>query len=120
MEALPIKIPADVLGFVGHTLGFWPKESLVCITPDQKNMVGATLRVDLPKTHGGHFAHAQSVAGCIPNDAMPQRSSFRLHLLPRRRTSSPPLSPWWFSNMAQETRCVEPRRPASRRRRRFP
>jgi hypothetical protein len=32
MEAFTIKSPADVLSFVGHTLGFWPRESLVCIT----------------------------------------------------------------------------------------
>jgi hypothetical protein len=49
MEPLTIKTPADVLSFIGHTLGFWPPESLVCITLDA-NRVGATLRVDLP-TH---------------------------------------------------------------------
>ena len=32
MEPLTIKTPADVLSFIGHTLGFWPRESLVCIT----------------------------------------------------------------------------------------
>lgn len=48
MEALTIKTPADVLSFIGHTLGFWPKESLVCITLDKNNIVGATPRVDLP------------------------------------------------------------------------
>lgn len=48
MEELSIKTPADVLSFVGHTLGFWPQESLVCITLDKNNIVGATLRVDLP------------------------------------------------------------------------
>jgi hypothetical protein len=69
MEALSIKTPADVLSFVGHTLGFWPTESLVCITLDQKNMVGATLRVDLPKSDGGLLAYAQTVAGYITNDA---------------------------------------------------
>ncbi|MDQ0678869.1 hypothetical protein QFZ30_002251 [Arthrobacter pascens] len=69
MEALTIKTPADVLSFVGHTLGFWPKESLVCITLDKKNIVGATLRVDLPKTDGGLFTYAQTVAGYITNDA---------------------------------------------------
>ena len=69
MEALSIKTPADVLSFVGHTLGFWPKESLVCITLDKKNMVGATLRVDLPKSDDGLFTYAQTVAGYINNDA---------------------------------------------------
>src|SRR5688500_8364452 len=32
MEKLTITTPSDVLSFVGHTLGFWPQESLVCIT----------------------------------------------------------------------------------------
>ncbi|MGJ0383843.1 hypothetical protein [Paenarthrobacter nicotinovorans] len=32
MNALTIKNPADLLSFIGHTLGFWPEESLVCIT----------------------------------------------------------------------------------------
>ncbi|UZX02826.1 DUF4192 domain-containing protein [Arthrobacter sp. CDRTa11] len=69
MESLSIKTPADVLSFVGHTLGFWPKESLVCITLNHKNMVGATLRVDLPKSEEGLFAYAQTVAGYIQKDA---------------------------------------------------
>src|SRR5688572_22590133 len=34
METLTIKSPADLLSFIGHTLGFWPQESLVCITVD--------------------------------------------------------------------------------------
>lgn len=69
MEALTIKTPADVLSFVGHTLGFWPKESLVCVTLDKNNIVGATLRVDLPRTDRGLFTYAQTVAGYIRNDA---------------------------------------------------
>jgi hypothetical protein len=48
MEKLNIKTPSDVLSFIGHTLGFWPKESLVCITLNE-NSVGATLRIDLPR-----------------------------------------------------------------------
>ena len=56
MEALTIRTPADVLSFIGQTLGFRPKESLVCITLANKNNVGATLRVDLPRTDDGLFA----------------------------------------------------------------
>lgn len=51
MEKLTIKTPSDVLSFVGHTLGFWPKESLVCITLNE-NSIGATLRIDLPSQPG--------------------------------------------------------------------
>ena len=27
METLTIKSPADLLSFIGHTLGFWPQEA---------------------------------------------------------------------------------------------
>ncbi|MEC5193295.1 MULTISPECIES: DUF4192 domain-containing protein [unclassified Arthrobacter] len=67
MEALTIKTPADVLSFIGHTLGFWPRESLVCITLAE-NHVGATLRVDLPKP-GAEISYAQTVAGYLAHDA---------------------------------------------------
>lgn len=66
MEALTIKTPADVLSFVGHTLGFWPQESLVCITLDA-NRVGATLRVDLPR-RGGESTYARTVADYLAHD----------------------------------------------------
>ena len=45
MNALTIKDPADLLSFIGHTLRFWPQESLVCVTLDN-DKVGATLRID--------------------------------------------------------------------------
>ncbi|MFD5277614.1 DUF4192 family protein [Pseudarthrobacter sp. NPDC058362] len=48
MEKLAIKTPPDVLSFIGHTLGFWPKESLVCITLNE-NSISATLRIDMPR-----------------------------------------------------------------------
>ena len=51
MEKLTIKTPSDVLSFIGHTLGFWPQESLVCITLND-NSIGATLRIDLPRQTG--------------------------------------------------------------------
>lgn len=41
--------PADLLSFIGRALGFWPAKSLACITVD-RDKVGATLRIDLPKT----------------------------------------------------------------------
>ncbi|WP_115787476.1 DUF4192 domain-containing protein [Arthrobacter silvisoli] len=67
METLTIKTPADVLSFIGHTLGFWPIESLVCITL-RDNRVGATLRVDLPKP-GAELSYARTVAGYLAHDA---------------------------------------------------
>ncbi|MBP2217143.1 DUF4192 family protein [Arthrobacter sp. CAN_C5] len=71
MEPLTIKTPADALSFIGNTLGFWPQESLVCITLADHH-VGTTLRVDLPKpntetsyaklvaSYLGHDTHAES------------------------------------------------------------
>ncbi len=48
MEKLTIKTPPDVLSFIGHTLDFWPKESLVCISLNE-NSISATLRIDMPR-----------------------------------------------------------------------
>jgi hypothetical protein len=67
METLTIKTPADVLSFIGHTLGFWPRECLVCITLAD-NRVGATLRVDLPKP-GTEIGYARMVAEYLSHDA---------------------------------------------------
>ncbi|MEZ2388687.1 DUF4192 domain-containing protein [bacterium RCC_150] len=39
--------PEDILGFIPHALGLWPRESLVAITLRGRTL-GATLRVDLP------------------------------------------------------------------------
>nr|WP_043429669.1 DUF4192 family protein [Arthrobacter sp. FB24] len=73
MEPLTIKTPADVLSFVGHTLGFWPHESFVCITLDA-NRVGATLRVDLPNREG-ELRYARTVATTSPTTRAPPASS---------------------------------------------
>ncbi|KRE59416.1 hypothetical protein ASG92_22580 [Arthrobacter sp. Soil736] len=67
METLTIKSPADLLSFIGHTLGFWPHESLVCITVDT-DRIGATLRVDLPRHDGGELGYARTVAEYLTHD----------------------------------------------------
>ncbi|MFE4079121.1 DUF4192 domain-containing protein [Paenarthrobacter sp. YIM B13468] len=67
MNALTIKDPADLLSFIGHTLGFWPQESLVCITLN-KDRVGATLRIDLPKQPGHEIHFARTVAAYLTTD----------------------------------------------------
>ncbi|WP_455834240.1 DUF4192 family protein [Pseudarthrobacter siccitolerans] len=61
MEKLTITTPSDVLSFIGHTLGFWPQESLVCITLNENN-IGATLRIDLPRQPGQELPYARTVA----------------------------------------------------------
>ncbi|XAS69016.1 DUF4192 domain-containing protein [Micrococcaceae bacterium Sec5.7] len=58
-EHLTIKGPEDILGFIPHSLGYWPADSLVAMTMQGKRL-GATLRVDLPGPDGlrnpGEFA----------------------------------------------------------------
>ncbi len=78
METLTIKTPADVLSFIGHTLGFWPHESLVCVTIDT-NRIGATLRVDLPKHDTGAPAYARTVAGYLANDPKATSALFAVY-----------------------------------------
>jgi hypothetical protein len=67
MNELTIKDPADLLSFIGHTLGFWPTESLVCITLDN-NKVGATLRIDLPRQPGNELPYARTVTSYLTSD----------------------------------------------------
>ncbi|WP_019482406.1 DUF4192 family protein [Arthrobacter sp. TB 23] len=74
MEPLNIKTPADVLSFVGHTLGFWPQESLICITPAH-NHVGPTLRVHLPKPNT-EISYAKMVAGYLGHDTSAEGALF--------------------------------------------
>ena len=67
MEKLTITTSSDVLSFIGHTLGFWPQESLVCITLNE-NSIGATLRIDLPHQTGQELAYARTVAHYLTSD----------------------------------------------------
>ena len=46
-ERLTVTGPEDILGFIPHSLGYWPADSLVAMTMRGKRL-GATLRVDLP------------------------------------------------------------------------
>ena len=49
MEPIRISSPADAISYMGHSLGYWPKESLVCVALEGKTL-GPTLRVNLPGT----------------------------------------------------------------------
>ena len=49
MEPIRISSPADAISYMGHSLGYWPKESLVCVALEGKTL-GPTLRVNLPRT----------------------------------------------------------------------
>ncbi|MFJ6077890.1 DUF4192 family protein [Pseudarthrobacter sp. NPDC092419] len=46
-QHLKVRGPEDILGFIPHTLGYWPASSLVAMTMQGRSL-GATLRVDLP------------------------------------------------------------------------
>lgn len=46
-EHLTVRGPEDILGFIPHSLGYWPANSLVALTLQGKSL-GATLRLDLP------------------------------------------------------------------------
>lgn len=67
-DHLTISGPEDILGFIPHTLGYWPSNSLVAMTMQGKRL-GATLRVDLPPRDQLEFGHyAQAVGGYLEAD----------------------------------------------------
>ena len=68
-DHLKITGPEDVLGFIPHSLGYWPSHSLVAMTMQGKRL-GATLRVDLPGdgSPGGFAGFASTVAGYLEAD----------------------------------------------------
>ena len=74
-EHLRITGPEDILGFIPHSLGYWPAHSLVAMTLQGKRL-GATLRVDLPGEGGsaggsgsaGLPAFARSIASYLEAD----------------------------------------------------
>lgn len=75
-DHLRITGPEDILGFIPHSLGYWPARSLVAMTMQGKRL-GATLRVDLPGDGGspdwsgtpGPAGFARSVASYLAADA---------------------------------------------------
>ena len=74
-DHLRITGPEDILGFIPHSLGYWPAHSLVAMTMQGKRL-GATLRVDLPGDAGspdwsgsaGPAGFARSVATYLEAD----------------------------------------------------
>ena len=88
MNALTIKDPADLLSFIGHTLGFWPQESLVCITLDKGN-VGATLRIDLPRQPGTELPYARTISSYLTSDTSATSIVFALYTSQRCEPGQP-------------------------------
>src|SRR6478735_771395 len=68
-EHLTISGPEDILGYIPHSLGYWPSDSLVAMTMQGKRL-GATLRVDLPESGGrrSREAFARTVAEYLHAD----------------------------------------------------
>ncbi|MFB8371012.1 DUF4192 domain-containing protein [Pseudarthrobacter sp. NPDC055928] len=87
MEKLTIKTPSDVLSFIGHTLGFWPQESLVCITMHD-NSIGATLRIDLPRQPGQELPYARTVAHYLASDSTATAVLFAVYTSETTRAGS--------------------------------
>ncbi len=61
MEPIRISSPAVAISYMGHSLGYWPQESLVCVALDGAAL-GPTLRVNLPGTTDFIETYAERVA----------------------------------------------------------
>lgn len=68
-EHLTVRSPEDILGFIPHSLGYWPADSLVAMTMHGKRL-GATLRLDLPgpATLADPRAYARTVRDYLAAD----------------------------------------------------
>ena len=68
-ERLTVTGPEDILGFIPHSLGYWPANSLVAMTMQGKRL-GATLRVDLPDldSDSGLLRFARTVRDYLETD----------------------------------------------------
>lgn len=70
-DHLKISGPEDILGFIPHSLGYWPANSVVAMTM-QGPRLGATLRVDLPEPgryrRSALASFARAVAGYLAAD----------------------------------------------------
>lgn len=67
MEPIRISSPADAISYMGHSLGYWPKESLVCVALEGRTL-GPTLRVNLPGANSPGQSYAELVAHAIGID----------------------------------------------------
>ncbi|MFF1880475.1 DUF4192 family protein [Pseudarthrobacter sp. NPDC058196] len=68
-ERLTVRGPEDILGFIPHSLGYWPASSLVAMTL-RGTTLGATLRLDLPglETQVDPTAFARAVRRYLQSD----------------------------------------------------
>lgn len=68
-ERLTVRGPEDILGFIPHSLGYWPAASLVAMTLHGTRL-GATLRLDLPEpqTQADPAGFARAVCRYLESD----------------------------------------------------
>ncbi|MHC6594659.1 DUF4192 family protein [Arthrobacter sp. C152] len=68
-ERLTVRGPEDILGFIPHSLGYWPASSLVAMTLHGTRL-GATLRLDLPgpQARADPGAYARAVRRYLESD----------------------------------------------------
>lgn len=67
MKTLHITTPADLISLIVHSLGYWPRERLVCVRL-QNNRMGATLRLDLPTSPDHAQTYARRVTSHLGSD----------------------------------------------------
>lgn len=77
MKALHITTPADLISLIGHSLAYWPHESLVCVTL-QNNCMGATLRLGPPSSPDHAEICARKVTSHVGSDADATSSVFAI------------------------------------------
>jgi len=92
-EHLTVTGPEDILGFIPHSLGYWPSNSLVAMTMQGKRL-GATLRVDLPEAArwrgAGLKAFARSVRDYLEADQVADGTLLAIFFGPDARHDSAP------------------------------
>jgi hypothetical protein len=67
MEPIRISSPADAISYMGHSLGYWPQESLVCVALEGAGL-GPTLRVNLPGTTDFLQSYVERIAQSVSID----------------------------------------------------
>ncbi|NUP74418.1 MAG: DUF4192 family protein, partial [Sinomonas sp.] len=80
----------DLLGYIPHSMGEWPTESLVAVTVGA-GTVGITVRVDLPSRDEDSEAFAAAVCDYLETDALAEAALLVIYTAqPWNDVSAPP------------------------------
>ena len=101
MDTLHITTPADLVSLIGHSLGYWPHDSLVCLSL-QNNRMGATLRLDLPTTPDHAHIYARKVGGYLRSDQDAMATVFAIFAHTTRDNDSEALFGPLIESLAQQ------------------